>query len=440
MTMKTYKPHPAALVMPPMKPAELSELKRSILERGQVHPAVLIDGKLLDGRNRQEAIRQLNAEKKTNLELKVVEWSGRGETAHGFVDATNDKRRHLTESQRAMIATRLLPVFRKEAKERQRAAAKSTNRKRKQPELFKTLSAPGRGASKEAARLAGGKVSARTVERAEFVRKADPALARKVFEGELTVKQAEKKIHRREQVAQVEAYVPPAGEFGLIVVDFPWLYDDGREGNDAARNGADYPRMSVAEICQFPIPAAADCLLACWITNSMLIDGAWDRVRYALGLSGFEPKQMRTWVKTEADGGPTTGLGKAFRNDTEHLILLERGTVVYRETGGDNDLPIMRTALSAPVGIGSAKPNRAYADLLAICPMRPALELFARPGSTRDGWVTSGSELAASPANGDSVLAQPATAPFEEAPASPADVAPFSQPGGLGTPVLDIPF
>ncbi len=207
------------------------------------------------------------------------------------------------------------------------------------------------------------------------------------------IKAKEKQTKRAVQVAQVRVYRPPADEYGICAFDYPWKFEDGREGSEKSRNGADYPRMTLEEICAFPLPVAENCLLACWIPNALLIDGTWEKIRLSLETRyGAKPKQMRTWRKTGEDGGEVTGLGKAFRNDTEHLILLERGTVTYVETGAKHEVPILRTAFDAPRGRGSEKPQVAYDQLAAICPMRPMIDVFAREGNERPGWVTTGAE------------------------------------------------
>lgn len=221
------------------------------------------------------------------------------------------------------------------------------------------------------------------------------AVAHKVAqsEGKLKVKAAAKALLRDQQVAQVKAYRPPTGDFGIVVVDYPWKFKDERNGSELARSGADYPKMTLEEICAFPLPVAENCLIACWIPNALLIDGTWETIRLSLlSRYGAKPKQLRTWIKTGKDGDEVTGLGKAFRNDTEHLVLLERGTVTYAATGAAHEVPILRTAFSAPRGRGSEKPDLAYEQLAAICPMRPAVDLFAR--DPRPGcWVVSGAEL-----------------------------------------------
>lgn len=442
--MKTYDAHPAARAFPPLKPAEMAALKKSLQERGQLFPAVLVDGKLLDGRNRQEALRQLLAEKRLapSTELKVVEWNGRGGSAVGFADAANDKRRHLTESQRAMIAAKLLPFFRKEAKERQAAAARLTNRKKKGLEKKGTkLAGAGGRAADLAVTMAGYKTSSRTVERADMVQRKDPALAKQVFEGELTVKQAEKKIRRREQDKQVAAYVPPEGKFQLTTVDFSWKYDDALDGSDAVRGGCPYPPMTLNEILVFvrgPLARCCDetCLLACWVTNPIMLDLlTWAPVQVEIQKLGFRPVKLNTWRKIEESGKDFTGLGNGQRNDSEQLVLFARGTVLYNELGEAHGRPLQRTVFDAPRGEHSEKPQLAYDRLEQLVPYTSRLEMFAR--APRPNWVTSGAELAHPPVRGESVVAGSVQPTFESsAAAGDRSFSLLSGPGSVYEPGL----
>lgn len=94
------KIHPAAEIFPLMTGAEFDALVQDIKENGLREPIVLHEGEVLDGRNRLRACEQLGKKPK------FTEWNGVG-TAHSYVVSKNLHRRHLNESQRAMIAARL---------------------------------------------------------------------------------------------------------------------------------------------------------------------------------------------------------------------------------------------------------------------------------------------------------------------------------------------
>ena len=113
MAAKEYGFHPACLLFPELPKAELHELAEDIKLRGLLHPIVLHQGKILDGRNRYKAC------KLARVKPRFVEWDGDGDPL-AWVVSTNLVRRHLTTSQRAVLALDILPLMAKEAQERQR--------------------------------------------------------------------------------------------------------------------------------------------------------------------------------------------------------------------------------------------------------------------------------------------------------------------------------
>lgn len=98
--MADYSIHPAAEIFPPMNDDEFQRLVADIRDHGQRDPIVVHQSAVIDGRNRFLACQRLG------IEPKSVEWDGVG-TIEAFVVSKNLHRRHLNESQRAMIAARL---------------------------------------------------------------------------------------------------------------------------------------------------------------------------------------------------------------------------------------------------------------------------------------------------------------------------------------------
>lgn len=92
--------HPAAEMFPLMDGDELDALAADIREHGLREPIVLTNGLILDGRNRYHACEKLGIQPTT------IEWDRNG-TPEAFVVSMNLHRRHLSASQRAMIAARL---------------------------------------------------------------------------------------------------------------------------------------------------------------------------------------------------------------------------------------------------------------------------------------------------------------------------------------------
>lgn len=107
--------HEVASVFPLMEGQEFTEFREDIREHGLKEPIWLHDGRIIDGRNRYRACQALN------IEPELREWDGEGDLT-AFVVSLNLHRRHLTESQRAVVAARIKPRFEPEAKQRKVAA------------------------------------------------------------------------------------------------------------------------------------------------------------------------------------------------------------------------------------------------------------------------------------------------------------------------------
>jgi len=95
--MKKFDLHSAATLLPKMLPEEYESLKRDIEQNGQNEPIVLSGGKLLDGRHRAQACNELGIKP----DFRELEESC---DPVAYVLSANVKRRHLTPSQKAMVA------------------------------------------------------------------------------------------------------------------------------------------------------------------------------------------------------------------------------------------------------------------------------------------------------------------------------------------------
>ncbi len=97
-----YQIHPAAMLFPEMEGDQWNKFVVDIRDNGQQEPIIVHNGKVIDGRNRLRACRWLK------IEPKVRQYQGREEDILQYVISLNLNRRHLTESQRAMIAAKLV--------------------------------------------------------------------------------------------------------------------------------------------------------------------------------------------------------------------------------------------------------------------------------------------------------------------------------------------
>jgi site-specific DNA-methyltransferase (adenine-specific) len=167
--------HPACLLFPRLTDDELQALAADIRQNGLLNPIVTLDGEILDGRNRLEAC------KIAGVKPRFVEWDGEGSPL-AWVVATNLMRRHLTASQRAVVAFDLLPMLEAEAKERQR---QSPGRGKK---VAKKLATSSGKASQIAARIT--KTNSAYVEKVKAVSRKAPEIVAEIKSGRMTINEA----------------------------------------------------------------------------------------------------------------------------------------------------------------------------------------------------------------------------------------------------------
>ena len=91
--------HEIANIFPMITGEDYQALHEDIKDNGLIHPIVLYENKILDGRNRYAACLEVT------IEPEYIKYTG--DDPLGYVISSNLKRRHLNESQRGMIAARL---------------------------------------------------------------------------------------------------------------------------------------------------------------------------------------------------------------------------------------------------------------------------------------------------------------------------------------------
>src|SRR5882757_3080944 len=92
--------HPLSAIFPLMPDDEIAALAEDITANGLREPIWLLDGKILDGRNRYRACVL------ADMDPRVEHF--RDSDSLGFVISKNLRRRHLTTSQRAMVAANIV--------------------------------------------------------------------------------------------------------------------------------------------------------------------------------------------------------------------------------------------------------------------------------------------------------------------------------------------
>lgn len=166
--MPHHELHPLCTLFPRLSGAEFDTLKADIAANGLRQPIVLLDGMILDGGNRYRACQD------AGVEPAFVEYAGGNIAA--FVLSANMHRRHLSAGQQAAIV----------ASVQSWGDAQPASRPKKAGNVA--------GLSTVADRAAQSGASERTQRMADKVAKADPALAKKVAHGEVSLPKAVAKL------------------------------------------------------------------------------------------------------------------------------------------------------------------------------------------------------------------------------------------------------
>lgn len=184
-----YKYHDLANIFPMMSPDEALALRSDITQNGLIEKIILLDGKILDGRNRYEACLAVGVCPKFE--------TFDGDNPLDFVISKNLQRRHLTTSQRACIALEVVKNV---------SAKAEANGKQ-----GRSLSVNDCGIdSNQVAATALG-VGRTTVATAKFIEENDPSLIPKILNGDLTISKANKQV----RLAQREKPPVPRLVLGL---------------------------------------------------------------------------------------------------------------------------------------------------------------------------------------------------------------------------------
>lgn len=183
--MSTLQAHPAAELFPLLSGDEYESFKADIAERGLIEPIWLCEGKILDGRNRYRACNELG------VEPKFLSYDGESPVA--FAWSLNGKRRHLDKGQLAIIATKMLPPLREEAKKRQLAALSGVPVMSREPADEPQNKHANMSVTK-AAEIVG--VGESLVQRADYLAKNAPEMLEKVQAGEATINGAYTKVRK----------------------------------------------------------------------------------------------------------------------------------------------------------------------------------------------------------------------------------------------------
>lgn len=224
------KLHPVCELFPLMNKSDFEALKADIQQNGIREPVVFWNGWLIDGKNRLLACEELG------IECPRSEWDGRGSVVAWAV-SRNLRRRHLTTSERAIIAQQMLDLIKAESKAGRRKAhdpeAASTDKKadsESKNAIFEIgpigpiCDLPDNRKATAIAAAAVG-VSRTTVTRARRIAQAAPEKIEEIREGKKTVHAAEKEVIAESRAASA----PVDGEGRAVTDENLWpVFNDSR--------------------------------------------------------------------------------------------------------------------------------------------------------------------------------------------------------------------
>ena len=387
---RSLKFHPLASLFPKMDAEQFAAFTEDVQTHGVREPIVLYEGKVLEGRHRYYASIA------TGVEPRFQTYDG--DDPVGYVISMNLKRRHLSESQRAMVAAKLATLGLGANQHSEgtsiEGASRLLNVGRASVERAKTVQRDGAPELQRAVEAGKIKVSV-----AADIADEAPEQQRKILaQDEREILRAAQEIRARRatkkraewnarviQLSNQNAPLPRDRRYPIALADPPWKFDvyDAESGLDRAA-AAHYPTMGLEDICKLPVAdlVTPDAMLFLWTTAPHLPEAfevitAW----------GFEYRTNIVWVKDKI------GLGYWVRNQHELLLIGVRGDM--RSPAEGTRPP---SIIQAPRREHSRKPDEVYDIIERMYPELPKIELFAR--HARPGWTAWGNQARA-PANDD---------------------------------------
>lgn len=377
--------HEYADIFPWIEGEAYRALVEDIRKNGVLEPIVFLDGAVLDGRNRYMAARELG------IEYPRVEYEGNDPL--GFVISHNLTRRHLSEPQRSMVATRIAKLpkgvradtatavsvpTQEQAAAMMNVSVDSVQRARKveeqgSPELIAAVD-QGMVSVSAAATVA----TLPKTEQAEIVARGRKEIleAAKAIRAEEAVTKREERLDKIAEISRGNANLTTDIRYPIIYADPPWRYENPPMGGTNRSIENHYPTMTLEEICALPVAdlATDDAMLYLWATAPKLAEclqviAAW----------GFEYRTNLVWDKE------VIGMGYHARNQHEILLVAKRGNIPPPEAGKQPS-----SVHRERRGEHSAKPDFYYEMIEGAYPQLPKIELFCR--SPREGWSVWGNQ------------------------------------------------
>lgn len=388
--------HEVANLFPLMQGEEYEGLKADIKANGLLEPVWLHPDNhtIVDGRNRHRACVDLD------IAPKFRYWDGKGSLV-SFVVSLNLKRRHLNESQRAMVASKIANMGKGNPTGAnqysggngsielipQEKAAEILNvgvASVKRAKVVQEYGTPELVAAVESGRVA---VSAAAViaqapprEQVVIVAQGPKQIveASKQIRAEKTEKRREERKARNEEMcAELPTLVDLPSRFDLVYADPPWRYEFNQTDNRVIEN--QYPTMALEDICAMPVSdiTIPNAVLFLWATFPKL-----EEAFQVVNAWGFKYRTAIVWDKVRM------GQGIYTRQQTELLLIAIKGNMYSPES---NYAGNFRSLVSIERSQNhSEKPKEFYGIIEGLYPDCTKVELFAR--NKRDGWYSWGNQ------------------------------------------------
>jgi len=386
MAMQKIEFHPLADIFPLLDGQDFAELVADIREHGLHEAIVLYEDKILDGRNRYRACLA------AGIDPTFTAYTG--DDPISYVISLNLRRRHLDESQRAMVAAKLATLQLGDNQHSEgpsiEEASRLLNVGHASVERAKTVQRA--GAPELVQRVERGRVSVSAAadiatlaveQQQEIVARGEREILEvaKAIRAERAEARRVERIAKLIEIADGNSKLPTDRHYPVVYADPPWqfrVYDENSSiASEYGAAGVHYPCMSTDAICALPVKESATdaAALFLWTTaphlpEALQVITAW----------GFEYKTHVVWVKD------WIGVGFWVHNQHEILLVAARGDM---PTPAPANRP--PSVITAPRREHSRKPDEAYVLIERMYPDLPKIELFAR--QTRPGWAAWGNQV-----------------------------------------------
>jgi len=375
--------HPVSEIFPLMSGEEYQAFKADIAVNGLREPITTWQEQIIDGRNRYNACMELG------IESRYVEWDGQGSLL-AYIISKNLHRRHLSESQRAMVAAQIANMPLGGA-------------------IYRSANLPtdmGLVSQEEAAKLLN--ISERTIRNArQVIEEGAPELIEATKTGKVTVSAAARAVKkpkqkqrqlidmveageaksltdalRKQKKADCQESPLPEGKYRVFYADPPWKYNDAgimipiTDQENYGKAETYYPAMETEEICAKPIKDMADddAVLFLWVTSPML-----EEAFKVISAWGFKYKTSFVWDKVRHNFGHYNSVRHEF------LLVCTRGSCTP-----DSDEKVDSVQSIERSEEHSEKPEQFRAIIDRLYTWGRRIELFARKQAPN--WEAWGNE------------------------------------------------